>query len=38
MLINIFATLIKEIIRYNDIHVSCSDVSGVDGKIAVAMT
>jgi len=38
MLINIFATLIKEIIGSNDLHVSCSDVSGIDGKIEVAMT
>ena len=38
MLINIFAMLVKEIIGYNDLHASCSDVSGVDGKIVVAMT
>jgi hypothetical protein len=38
MPINIFVTLVKEIIGYNDPHASCSDVSGFDGKIEVAMT
>jgi hypothetical protein len=38
MLINIFVTLVKEIIGYNDLHASCSDVSDVDGNTEVAMT
>jgi len=38
MLINIFPTLVKEITGYNNLHASCSDVSGVNGKIVVAMT